>query len=1259
MVTIPGPISEANRVRETFRYESALIAGTVPNDPEQLIPSCQLRSSSDASLTSFAQLAVLRLGVSRALVSLFDGSNQYVVAEATQDLSLRPRDVASGFPLWLSGTWIPRSLGICDHVLCCSLSPPSVTENELAVLVVDDLSQDARFRDQPILRHEWPRNRFYAGVAIRSRSGINIGVLSVFDDEPRNGLDSSGLKTMRELSAVIMNHFESKRTSAAKRLSEHMIRGIGNFVDGSTTLTRRKTRRGSAFKNGRVATRVEVEASNEDGVHGAPTLTSSAVIGLAPPDTAHLAAYAATGESASQIDSTTASPDVDEKQDPFSEAVQPGIHYPSNHETEEEATSVRIKEDEYTCKARKIFDKASKIIRESMEIDGVVFLETPLSSFSDRDHANWIKHGKESSSSSSSDENILSFMSMSKYGAPNPAADATRPLASNIAKVSDAPPPFRIPDKFLRKLLRRYPGGNIFNFDEYGSVQSSDSSSEETTSADADGTGGGDRVRKTTSSPRSRMKHSEQEVLMRMLPGARCIAFVPVWDPQEQRWFAGAFAYTKTHTRIFTARGDLSYLVAFGAVAMAEVSRLKATLADKSKMDMLGSLSHELRSPLHGVVFGSELLHETSLDSFQKDVLHTVEICGRTLLDTVNHLLDWTKINNLSTKKAARRAVVGGRDAETNASQDGAEPSKIAANLISLTGHVPIDMLVEEVVESVFVGHTYQKLTVARSAKASPPNDDRGALRRFDAMQVAMDEPETACSASNNVAMSLYIEPAASWTFYTQAGALRRVVMNLVGNSLKYTEKGFIAVRISQSPWPSPPNSEQARTGRDVRNVCIMVSDSGQGMSEDYLHNRLFVPFSQENRMSPGVGLGLSFVKRITSALGGHIQVQSRVGHGTTITVSLPLETTSASLPPVPGGQHTLEGDIEQGADSFAPEMAKLKGLRVRFLGFKSAASATAAATAKPARRFPAMGSQHDVGSTLTATCRKWLQMHVLECQENMGATVDVILCSQDHADRFLANATRPLIPTPVVIVCRNALLVREMKAKWAEASKDQKFLVNQLLEFISEPVGPRKLAKVLASSLERRQAMVSVSMPPELTPPAEPEPDRYLAALADGGSTSGGIASERCESPWPDPEDEQRADGSREGHAMSSKFLIVDDNPINIKILSSCMDKMGLEHDVARDGKEAVEAFKRNAGAYRCIFMDITMPVMNGYEATSLIRQQEREAELPACVIIALTGLASVQAQQEAAASGIDLFLTKPAKIRELKHILALKGLL
>lgn len=106
-------------------------------------------------------------------------------------------------------------------------------------------------------------------------------------------------------------------------------------------------------------------------------------------------------------------------------------------------------------------------------------------------------------------------------------------------------------------------------------------------------------------------------------------------------------------------------------------------------------------------------------------------------------------------------------------------------------------------------------------------------------------------------------------------------------------------------------------------------------------------------------------------------------------------------------------------------------------------------------------------------------------------------------------------------------------------------------------------------------------------------------------------------------------------------------------------MDKLGLPHDTARDGKEAVDMFREGAGRYKCIFMDITMPVMDGFEATRLIRQQEREAEIPACYVIALTGLASVQAQDEAVASGIDLFLTKPVKIRDLRQILELRKLL
>jgi len=65
-------------------------------------------------------------------------------------------------------------------------------------------------------------------------------------------------------------------------------------------------------------------------------------------------------------------------------------------------------------------------------------------------------------------------------------------------------------------------------------------------------------------------------------------------------------------------------------------------------------------------------------------------------------------------------------------------------------------------------------------------------------------------------------------------------------------------------------------------------------------------------------------------------------------------------------------------------------------------------------------------------------------------------------------------------------------------------------------------------------------------------------------------------------------------------------------------------------------------------------MPVMDGFESTRLIRAFEMEKRLPRCTIIALTGLASAEAQLEAFASGIDLFLAKPVRLKELGQILA-----
>lgn len=122
--------------------------------------------------------------------------------------------------------------------------------------------------------------------------------------------------------------------------------------------------------------------------------------------------------------------------------------------------------------------------------------------------------------------------------------------------------------------------------------------------------------------------------------------------------------------------------------------------------------------------------------------------------------------------------------------------------------------------------------------------------------------------------------------------------------------------------------------------------------------------------------------------------------------------------------------------------------------------------------------------------------------------------------------------------------------------------------------------------------------------------------------------------------------------------FLLVDDNPINLKMLVVFMKKFNLPYRTATDGQQAVEKYRENPKGFICVFMDISMPVMNGFEATRAIRKIETGAAAPRCAVFALTGLASQEAQQEAILSGIDLFLTKPIKLVEIRQILGTKHL-
>jgi signal transduction histidine kinase/AmiR/NasT family two-component response regulator/HPt (histidine-containing phosphotransfer) domain-containing protein len=123
----------------------------------------------------------------------------------------------------------------------------------------------------------------------------------------------------------------------------------------------------------------------------------------------------------------------------------------------------------------------------------------------------------------------------------------------------------------------------------------------------------------------------------------------------------------------------------------------------------------------------------------------------------------------------------------------------------------------------------------------------------------------------------------------TDPTRMRQILLNLIGNAVKFTEKGSVVVRASFCPHPEDP-----RCGR----LMIAVVDTGIGLSEGACR-RLFQPFVQADGSSTrrygGTGLGLAISRQLARLLGGDIVLTSRLGEGSTFTLELPVRSVASS----------------------------------------------------------------------------------------------------------------------------------------------------------------------------------------------------------------------------------------------------------------------------------------------------------------------------------------------------------------------------
>ncbi|KEQ62322.1 uncharacterized protein M437DRAFT_35031, partial [Aureobasidium melanogenum CBS 110374] len=1167
-------------------------------------------SQPDRALTAFAQLAAFRLGARRTFVSLIDRKYQYVLAEATKTLSLEKNTVDDAKDnLWVGATAFERRATPCEYAAGLLVAPDLlVSEDKGDVVVFPDLSEHPLFRDH-ILVTEVPHGRFYAGVPIISPNGYNIGVFCVLDDKPRaDGLSTTEIGFMKDMAVTIMNHLAMVRATAELNRSQNMVQGLGQFVDGKSSIKdwwkglnqaesdRPRSRAGSE-RNSRSETRSLKFPSRH--LRASPTPTHSPAVSPGP------------GDAPGQEDGAPGAPIISPSTTPLQETQQP---------SEEASVANRLQEDSISPDIKSTFQRAAEIIRESVDVDGAIFLDASIGSFAGlvdgtqpAEGSMTQSYAEISSYSIRTSESTLGNDEKHCIVLGSSLATSTKRRSSHMAPVL----PQSVSERFLQKLLSKYPRGKIWS---YGDEDYSESFV--------------DSPRNAEFINRRGERWKERRMLRTLFPGARSLALVGMWDPHRSRWFAGSILWTCNPTRILSTDSELNYMTAFGQSVMSEIARIDVKMADRAKATFISSISHELRTPLHGIMGSSECLQGTPLDTFQSSLINTIETCGKTLLDTFDNLLSYAKINNLSNSNYRRPSV-----SSTRTERNGAETS---------TTSVDLSVLVEEVVDTAFAGHEFVRVTPLKTGMTT-----HGVV----SVHLTTAQPAKGLEA---ITVLLEYDTTSNWVFTTQAGSWIRIVLNLVGNSLKYTQRGRVTVRLESRALPDSSSDE------DVE-VVLTVTDTGKGMSEDFLSQSVFSPFVQEDPLSPGTGLGLSIVKQIVTGMGGQIRVESKKGEGTKFSVAVCMTRADS---PTESDKSSALGDIA----------VKLRGKRLNMI---------------------VPEEEHDEVQ-FAGLCSKWFGVPVRCTSEPEEADIYVVLKKHTNALikqlAFKPATANPIGAKPVIVLCKDLASANALQSSRSMAA------ISPHMEYMAQPLAPNKIAKTLVQCLERPKCAT-----PET--PATPALPLSRAASISSQRTrdhrAGSTISQNSTNSNPEvvlytPMEEktqemlmakvrQSVEANRQVDTLEAQkqalmpnvpapvpgvsVLLVDDNNINLNLLATFMKKQRHAYDTATNGLEAFQAYQAHidptrlpagsenslllqkqpqltAQSFDFVLMDINMPEMDGLESTRRIRAFERAKGLRPAVIVALTGMASASVQQEAFASGVDLFMTKPVRLKELTRI-------
>ena len=407
------------------------------------------------------------------------------------------------------------------------------------------------------------------------------------------------------------------------------------------------------------------------------------------------------------------------------------------------------------------------------------------------------------------------------------------------------------------------------------------------------------------------------------------------------------------------------------------------------------------------------------------------------------------------------------------------------------------------------------------------------------------------------IELASVIDLSVPGSVFGDARRLRQILVNLLGNAVKFTEKGEIVVHASCSQPPVQPGTPFE--------LHIKVQDTGVGIPKDKFE-KIFDSFSQADastaRRFGGTGLGLSICKGLCQLMDGDIWVESEEHIGSTFHFTIKLETP------------------ENWPDS--------QKERIEFLNDRKLLITTISNANK--QLLQNQCSLKQIEAHFVHSNRELLTLF-----ETQKGCFDAIVLDPDYSD-IEEHELKDILKKwstyiPVVLLCN-------LGAKSSPFSS----LTSSVLH---KPIKRYALFTILEDAIRNK-------------------PNHALLIKAKPSS-------------------------SLLQHSSAARILVAEDNIINQKLIGKFLEILGYEGDIVSNGDEVLKHLRKYQ--YDAVLMDVNMPVMDGLETTSIVRETEG---FPNDIhIIGITAGLEIKERRRCIDAGMNDFLGKPMTLNELKETL------